>query len=144
MKACLQEPMFCSREESTYYLIIQQDEKSTQNKVETSEQASDGDIVASVLSELQPATKDNTDDEEDDADYIGTSRPLLHILSHQKAFMQWNKFPTKVLQHYMPWSRLLYVNRSWPARNKHHWFHSSTRKQHSSLHPHLHFSALTS
>ena len=28
---CLQQPMFCPREESTYYLIIQQNEKSTQN-----------------------------------------------------------------------------------------------------------------
>ena len=30
MKACLQQPMFCSRE-STNYLMIQQNEKSTQN-----------------------------------------------------------------------------------------------------------------
>ena len=32
MKACLQQqPMFCSREESTYYLMLEQNEKSTQN-----------------------------------------------------------------------------------------------------------------
>ena len=43
----------------------------------------------------------------------------------------------------MPWSRLSYINRSRPARNKHHWCQFSTRKQHSSLHPHLHFGALT-
>ena len=31
MKACLQQSMLCSREESTYYLMLQQNEKSTQN-----------------------------------------------------------------------------------------------------------------
>ena len=31
MKACLQQLMFCSREEFTSYLIIQQNEKSTQS-----------------------------------------------------------------------------------------------------------------
>ena len=73
------------------------------NEVETSEQVSDGDIVANVLSELEPEPEDDDDDEEDDneesdADNIGTSSQLLNILSCQKAFMQWNKFPTEVLQ----------------------------------------------
>ena len=58
------------------------------DKVETSEQASHGDIVANVLHELEPESEDNDDDEESDADYIVTSSQLLHILSHQKAFMQ--------------------------------------------------------
>ena len=53
-------------------------------------------------------------------------------------------FQLRSYSNYMPWSRLLYVNRSRPAKNKHHWCHSLTRKQHSSLHPHLHFGALTS
>ena len=56
--------------------------------METSEQASHGDIVANVLHELEPESEDNDDDEESDADYIVTSSQLLHILSHQKAFMQ--------------------------------------------------------
>ena len=30
MKACLQQQMFCSREECTYYLMLQLNEKSTQ------------------------------------------------------------------------------------------------------------------
>ena len=33
MEACLQQPMFCSREGSTYLLMLQQNEKSTQIKI---------------------------------------------------------------------------------------------------------------
>ena len=70
------------------------------NKVETSDQVSDGDIVGNVLSELEPEPEDDDEDDEEESDvgFIGTSSQLLHILSHQKAFMQWNKFPTEVLQ----------------------------------------------
>ena len=46
----------------------------------------------------EPEDDDEDDDEEDDADYISTSSQVLHIMSHQKAFMPWNKFPTEVLQ----------------------------------------------
>ena len=41
---------------------------------------------------------DEDDDEDSDAVNIGTSSQLLHIISHQKAFMPWSKFPTEVLQ----------------------------------------------
>ena len=61
--------------------------------METSEQVSDSDTVANVLSELETEPEDDDDDEEDDdeesdADYTGTSSQLLHIVSHQKAFIQ--------------------------------------------------------
>ena len=51
----------------------------------------DGDIVANILSELDPEPEEvNSDDNDDEAnaDDIGTTSQFLHTLSHQRAFMQ--------------------------------------------------------
>ena len=67
-----------------------------------SEQVTDGDIVANILHELDPepeeVNSDDDDDDEADSDYIGNTSQFLHTLSHQRAFMQQNKFPTEVLK----------------------------------------------
>ena len=72
--------------------------------VETSEQVADGDILQNVLKELEPE-QDNDDDPNDDPDdsaeqdpdYIHSTGQLLHMVNHQKAFLQHNKFPVEVL-----------------------------------------------
>ena len=70
--------------------------------VETSEQVADGDILQNVLKELEPK-QDNDDDPNDgpaeqDPDYIPSMGQLLHMMNHQKAFLQQNKFPVEVMQ----------------------------------------------
>ena len=74
------------------------------DNVETSEQVADGDILQNVLKELEPE-QDNDDDPNDDPDgsaeqdpdYIHSTGQLLHMVNHQKAFLQQNKFPVEVL-----------------------------------------------
>ena len=65
------------------------------DNVETSEQVADGDILQNVLKELEPE-QDNDDDPNDDPDgpaeqdpdYIPSTSQLLHMVNHQKAFLQ--------------------------------------------------------
>ena len=65
------------------------------DNVETSEQVADGDILQNVLKELEPE-QDNDDDPNDDPDgsaeqdpdYIPSMGWLLHMVNHQKAFLQ--------------------------------------------------------
>ena len=75
------------------------------DKVETSAEVADGDILQNVLKELEPK-QDNDDDPSDDpdgsaeqdTDYIPSMGLLLHMVNHQKAFLQQNKFPVEVLR----------------------------------------------
>ena len=65
------------------------------DNVETSAQVADGDILQNVLKELEPE-QDNDDDPSDDpdgsaeqdTDYIPSMGQLLHMVNHQKAFLQ--------------------------------------------------------
>ena len=65
------------------------------DNVETSEQVDDGDILQNVLKELEPE-QDNDDDPNDDPygpaeqdpDCIPSTGQLLHMVNHQKAFLQ--------------------------------------------------------
>ena len=72
--------------------------------METSQQVSNGDIVANVLHEMEPEVEqvysddDNEGTEADDADYIGSTSWFLNIVNHQRVFVQWNKFPSEVVQ----------------------------------------------
>ena len=74
------------------------------DNVETSEQVADGDILQNVLKELEPE-QDYDDDPNDDPDgsaeqdpdYIHSTGRLLHMVNHQKAFLQRNRFPVEVL-----------------------------------------------
>ena len=76
----------------------------TKGNIETSEQVADGDILQNVLKELEPE-QDYDDDPNDDPDgsaeqdpdYIHSTGQLLHMVNHQKAFLQCNKFPVEVL-----------------------------------------------
>ena len=68
---------------------------------ETSDHVADGVILQNVLKELEPE-QDNGDDPNDDPaeqdpDYISSMGQLLHMVNHQKAFLQQNKFPVEVL-----------------------------------------------
>ena len=64
------------------------------DNVETSQQVSDGDIVTNVLHEVKPEAEqvdsddDNESTEADDGDYIGSTSQFLHIVTHQRAFVQ--------------------------------------------------------
>ena len=74
-------------------------------KVEFSEHVHDGDIVANELSEVEPEPEDNDDDEE--SEQITLAPVVSYILSYQKAFMQWNKFPVEVLQQLHAFDQLI-------------------------------------
>ena len=74
------------------------------DNVETSEHLTDGDIFQNELKELEPE-QDNDDGPNDDPDgpveqdpdYNPNMCQLLHMVNHQKAFLQQNKFPVEVL-----------------------------------------------
>ena len=75
------------------------------DNVEACEHVADGDIFQNVLKEPEPE-QDNDEDPNDDpdgpaehhSDYIPSTGQLLHMVNHQKAFLQQNKFPAEVLQ----------------------------------------------
>ena len=63
------------------------------DSVETSQLVGDIDIVANVLCKIEPDVEqvdsdDNETTEADDADYISSNSQFLHIVTHQKAFVQ--------------------------------------------------------
>ena len=67
--------------------------------METSEHVANGDIFQNVLKELEPEL-DNDDDPNDDPaekdpDYIPSMGWLLHMVNHQKAFLQQKNFQLK-------------------------------------------------
>ena len=85
MVACTVLFQFC-------FQIYSQEFALADDNVETSEHVADGDNLQNVLKELEP-DQDNDDDPnadpaEQDPDYIPSTGLLLHMVNHQKGFLQ--------------------------------------------------------
>ena len=92
----------------------------------TSQPVSDGDIVANVVHEMETEVEqvdsddDNEGTEADDTDYIGSTSQFLYIVNHRGLLCNEINSHLRSYNSYKHLNRTLYINRSKPARNKHH------------------------
>ena len=119
--------------------------------METSQQFSDGDIVANVLHEMAPeadqvdSDDDNESTEADDAFCIDSISWFLHIVTHQRFFVQWNKFPSEVVQQLQAFGRgYLHQQVKTSSITGLILQQESSTPVSSKAHPHLHLGVLTS